>query len=89
MKKLQILDMDALTSRAKQLAVSASDPHAGCGHIQIPHCAVGPTVYTASFLTATMTDGLKAFVGLSLNARFAAVGQNRLTENFDSTKGEI
>ena len=76
MKKLQILDMDALTLRAKQLAVPASDPHAGCGHVQIPHGAFDPTVYTANFLTATMTDGCKAFVGLSLNTRFAGAGQN-------------
>jgi hypothetical protein len=74
MKKLQILDMDTLTLRTNQLAVSASDPHAGCGHVQIPHCTFGPAVYTASFLTATMTDWLKAFVWLSLNTRFAGVG---------------
>jgi hypothetical protein len=74
MKKFQVLDMDTLTSRTKQLAVPAPDPHAGRGHIQIPHCAFGPTVYTASFLTATMTDWVKAFVGLSLNTRFAGAG---------------
>jgi hypothetical protein len=89
MKQLQILDTHALATRAKQLAVTASDPYPGTGHVQVAYGTFGPTVDTASFLTATMTDGLKAFVGLSLNARFAGVGQNRLTENFDSTKGEI
>jgi hypothetical protein len=74
MKKLQIFDMDALTSRAKQLAVPASDPHTGGSHVQIPYAAFGPTVHTASFLTATMTYGCKAFVGLSLNTRLAGVG---------------
>jgi hypothetical protein len=74
MKKFQVLDMDTLTSRTKHLSVPTPDPHAGRGHIQIPHCAFGPTVYTAGFLTATMTDGLKAFVGLSLNTRFAGTG---------------
>jgi hypothetical protein len=67
MKESQVLDMDTLTSRTKQLAVPTPDPHAGRGHIQIPHGAFGPTVYTASFLTATMAYGMKAFVGLSLN----------------------
>jgi len=35
MKELQILDAHALASRAKQLAVAASDPYPGAGHVQI------------------------------------------------------
>jgi hypothetical protein len=74
MKKLQILDTHALASWAKQLAVTAFDPNSGGCHTQIAYRALGPAVNTASFLTATMTNGSKSFAGLNLDSRLAGFG---------------
>jgi hypothetical protein len=69
----------------KQLAILTSDPHFGRCQVQIANRALCPTVDTSGFLTATLTDRQKAFVGLSLNASFAGIWQNLLIDNFDST----
>jgi len=73
-KKLQILDTHALATRAKQLAVAASDPYPGAGHVQIAYATFGPAVDSASFLTATMTHGPMPFAGLGQDTRFAGIG---------------
>ena len=73
MKKPQILDAHALASRAEQLAVAASDPYPGTGQIQIAYATFGPTVDTASFLTATMTHGLISLAGLGHDTRLAGI----------------
>jgi hypothetical protein len=88
-KQLQIFDTDMLTMWAKQLAVLTADPHFGRSQVQISHAALTPAVHRRSLLTAKIANGLKAFVGFYRNARFAGIGENILTDNFDSTKGEI
>jgi hypothetical protein len=89
MKQLQILDTDLMTFDTKQFAIPTGKPHFGSCQVQIANRALCPTVDSSGFLAATLTNGLKAFVGLRLNARLGSIGQNLLIDNFDSTKGEI
>jgi hypothetical protein len=89
MKQLQILDTDLMAFGAKQFAIPTGKPHFGSCHVQIANRALSPAVDSSGFFAATLTNGLKAFVGLSLDARLGSIGQNLLIDNFDSTKGEI
>ena len=88
-KQLQIFDANLMTPDTKQLAIMTGDPNFCCDQIQISNRTLRPTVDAGSLLTTTLTNGLKALVGLSLNARLAGIGQKLLIDNFDSTKGEI
>jgi len=63
-KKLQILDMDALTVSTKHFSVFAGDPQPGSGQVQIPNFAPGPAVDTGSPFAAPMAYGLEPLVGL-------------------------
>jgi hypothetical protein len=89
MKQLQIFDADLMAVGTKQLAILTGNPHFCCCQVQIANRALSPTVDTGGFLTTTLTNRLKALVGLSLNASLGGIGQNLLIDNFDSTKGEI
>jgi hypothetical protein len=88
-KKVQILDMDALAVSTKDFSVFAGDPQPGSGQVQIPNLAPGPAVNTGSPFAASMAYGLKPIVGLHMDVSCCGFGCDRLIYNFYSTKGEI
>ena len=73
----------------KELPIATGYPHpCGC-QVQIPYCALGPAVSCGDFFSATMTDGMKSFVGFCMDSSLAGIGKKRLFYNFDSTKGKV
>jgi hypothetical protein len=74
MKQFQIFDADPMAVGTKQLAILAGKPHLGACQVQIAIRAMHTTVDTGSLLTATLTNRIKAHVGLSLNASLAGIG---------------
>jgi len=66
-KKLQILDMDALTVSTKHFSVFAGDPQPGSGQVQISNFAPSPAVNTGSSFAAPMAYGLEPLVGLQMD----------------------
>jgi hypothetical protein len=88
-KKVQLLDMNAFAMGTEHFAIPAGNPRSGCGKAQIPDGPMGPAVNSASPLTASLTDGLESFVGLRSDVSHCHFWRNCLTDNFDSTKGEI
>ena len=81
--------MDALTVSTKHFSVFACYPQPGGCQVQIPNLAPGPAVNTGSPSAASMAYGLEPLVGLQMDVSCCGLGCNRLTYNFDSTKGEI
>jgi|TARA_B100001971_G_C18170047_1_gene526549 hypothetical protein len=88
-EQFQILVMDALTVDTKQFAIPTGDPGPCRGKAKISNLALGPTVDSRSLLTALLTNGLKALIGLRLYMGSGRIGRNRLADNSYSTKGEI
>ena len=89
MKQLQVLDMHALTTRAKHFAISTGHPESGRGDAQIPDFALRPAVHPGCLLTTTVTQRPVAPIGLDVDIGLADIGVYFLVDNFDSTKGEI
>ena len=89
MKQLQIFDLNALIGSTKHLSIPARDPSLCRVEAQVLNLALSLTVNSASSLVASLTDGLKAFVGFHMDMSPGCIGGNCLIDNFDSTKGEI
>jgi hypothetical protein len=89
MKKLQVLDKNALAMTAKYLAIMACYPHPSGGEAQVTNLSLSPAVDAGSSLSTLLADGSKPLVGLNLNMSDASIGSNLLTRYFYSTIGEV